>query len=199
MNIFEQCGKPDFLERQSIAVKNVVRCALSRNIERCLDDLILSLRRIAARFGHSMKTSCRNVLVLMAWAVLSQCAGPGVKADRQAFRAADANGDGKLSLAEAEAFEYRRIFDTVDLDGDGVVTLQEAKEISPDFTLAKFREYDLNRDGKVTYAEFEKVQKAKGDVKKRFLAADLDGDGFVTKKEADTRVKFLRDYAGGSM
>jgi Ca2+-binding EF-hand superfamily protein len=161
--------------------------------------LILWLVRDAASFGHSMKTWMRQMNVLVVLGMLTQCAAPGLHADREAFRAADANGDGKLSLAEAEAFEYRRIFDSVDLDGDGVVTLQEAKEISPDFTLAKFREYDLNRDGKVTYAEFEKVQKAKGDVKKRFLAADLDGDGFVTKKEADTRVKFLRDYAGGSM
>jgi Ca2+-binding EF-hand superfamily protein len=146
-----------------------------------------------------MKTWMGQIGVLVGFGLLTQCAGPGVQADREAFRAADVDGDGKLSLAEAEAFEYRRIFDSVDLDGNGVITPQEAKEISPDFTMAKFREYDLNGDGKVTYAEFLKVQKAKGDVKKRFLAADLDGDGYVTKKEADTRVKFLRDYAGGAM
>ena len=161
--------------------------------------LILWLGFHAARFGHSMKTWMRQMYVLVGLGLLTQCAGPGLQADREAFRAADVDGDGRLSLAEAETFEYRRIFDTVDLDGDGVVSIQEAKEISPDFTLAKFRQYDLNADGKVRFAEHVRVQKAKGDVKNRFSAADLDGDGYVTKKEADTRVKFLRDYAGGAM
>jgi hypothetical protein len=132
-------------------------------------------------------------------ALLCQCGNVSPKADRLKFYAADADKDGRLSLEESIRFEHRRIFDLVDYDRDGAISLDEAKDIEPDFTLAKFNRYDLNRDGKVTFEEFDRVQRAKGNVRKRFEATDPDGDGYVTLQEADARVQFLQAQAGGAM
>lgn len=146
-----------------------------------------------------MKKLGKQWILLLVPLMLNQCVSLSMKADRQDFRKADRDRDGRLSWEEARDYEYRRVFDLIDLAGDGMITEEEAREISPDYTKSQFRAFDLNRDDAVTFPEFEKVQDARGDVKKRFLAADLDGDGFVTRKEADTRVRFLQDYARGGL
>jgi Ca2+-binding EF-hand superfamily protein len=139
-------------------------------------------------------------VVLMAAAILlSQCQNVDNKADREKFYAADTNRDDKLSLDEAQQFELARVFNLIDYDQNGVVSLQEAKDIAPEFTRSKFDAYDRNGDQKVTFKEYYPVQKAKGQVKQRFEAADTNRDGFVTLKEADARVQFLQVQAGGEI
>lgn len=130
---------------------------------------------------------------------LCQCQSVQSKVDRQRFHEADANGDGLLSVEEARRFEHKRVFDLIDYDQNGFISLQEALDIAPEANRSKFYEYDMNRDGKVTLGEFEKIQIKKGYVKQRFHAADRDGDGFVTLKEADARVQFLQAQAAGAM
>lgn len=146
-----------------------------------------------------MKHLWKRTLASGILGLLCQCQSVESKADRAKFRAADVNGDGKLSLEEARKFEHKRVFDLIDYDQNGFLSLQEALDISPEANRGKFNEYDLNRDGKVSLAEFEKVQTKKGYVKERFEAADRDGDGFVTLQEADERVQFLQAQAGGAM
>lgn len=130
-------------------------------------------------------------------AVLVACASVQSHADRERFKGTDLDGDGKVTLEEANKAELARVFKNIDYNGDKFVSFNEAKDIGPDFTRKQFSEYDRNGDGKVSYDEFYRVQVSKGGMKSRFEATDTNKDGFVTLKEADARVKFLQTEAGG--
>jgi hypothetical protein len=51
-----------------------------------------------------------------------------------------------------------------------------------------FTERDLDHDGKVTWAENEKVAMSKGGLKKQFAEVDTDRDGMIEKAEAEAYV-----------
>jgi hypothetical protein len=138
-------------------------------------------------------------MMLISSMMLCACQSVDSKADRQKFRDADANRDGKLTLYEANRYELARVFASIDYDSSGSVSWSEAKDIDPDFRYVKFQQYDHNGDGKVVFNEFFREQVSKGGVKMRFDGADVDEDGFVTLKEADARVQFLQSQAGEVM
>lgn len=122
----------------------------------------------------------------LALALLASCASP--ETDRDLFVQADTNKDGKLSLDEVNKVGLPRLFNRFDGNGDGSVTLAEVREVEPGFDEKVFAERDLNRDGKVTYAESEKVALSKGGLKKQFAAVDANGDGVIDQAEADAYV-----------
>ncbi len=80
-----------------------------------------------------MRTTHRSLCAGVAAAMTLALAAPAVAADaeqqklEQAFKAADKNGDGKLSLAEAKDGMPRvaKNFARIDANKDGFVTLDE--------------------------------------------------------------------------
>jgi hypothetical protein len=140
-----------------------------------------------------------KLVVMTGWLMLLGCQTMETQADRSKFHAADTNGDGKLTLEEVHNAELPRIFKSVDYNQDGRVSLAEVRDIGPGFDQRKMAEYDRNGNGSVSYDEFYKVQVIKGSIKNRFDAADANGDGFVTLKEADARVQFLQAQAAGTL
>ena len=133
-----------------------------------------------------MKTIARSLLTGVAAALLASCAT--TETDRDLFIQSDANKDGQLSLAEVNKAGLPRIFSIFDVDGNGSVTLAEARKADPGFDAKMFTERDLNRDGKVTWAENEKVAMSKGGLKKQFAEVDTDRDGMIEKAEAEAYV-----------
>ena len=109
-----------------------------------------------------MKTIARLLLAGVA-ALLASCAT--TETDRDLFIQADTNKDGQLSLAEVNKAGLPRIFSLFDVDGNGSVTLAEARKVDRGFDAKMFNERDLNHDGKVTWAEYEKVAMSKGGLK----------------------------------
>jgi hypothetical protein len=77
----------------------------------------------------------------------------------------------------------------MDADNDGFVTRDEAKDY-PMLT-AQFDTADANKDGKLDTAELEahrNAMRASGRAKaqERWKAADTDGDGAISREEAET-------------
>lgn len=128
-------------------------------------------------------------LAALALALLASCAS--TETDRDLFLQADANKDGKLSLDEVNKVGLPRLYNRFDLNGDGRVTLEEAREVEPGFDEKVFAERDLDHDGKVTYAESEKVALSKGGLKKQFSGIDTNRDGFIDQSEAEAHVAKL--------
>ena len=121
-------------------------------------------------------------------------AGPGAM-----FRAADANGDGRVTTEEAWSALSAR-FAEADANHDGGVTWEEARGYAQAQMRAHaphraerasarmeargegfFRALDADRDGRVTLAELRPAAEA------MFRARDANGDGALTGDEVGPR------------
>jgi Ca2+-binding EF-hand superfamily protein len=133
-----------------------------------------------------MKMTHRFLLAGATAALLASCAT--TETDRDVFLKADANKDGLLSLDEVNKAGLPRLFNRFDVDGDGAVTLTEARAVESGFDAELFTERDLNRDGKVAYAEYEAVALRKGGLKSQFTEVDLNRNGIIEMGEAQAYV-----------
>jgi Ca2+-binding EF-hand superfamily protein len=98
------------------------------------------------------------------------------------FERFDTNKDGVVTLDEVVAFADAQ-FDKIDTNHDGVLDKTEIESWigrrAPAEAVAHFiAVHDLDGDGKITKAEWEKP------MKKRFALYDRNDDGKITKEEA---------------
>jgi Ca2+-binding EF-hand superfamily protein len=141
-----------------------------------------------------MKLHLTGLALLLATIVLlPSCSSmsKSTESDRDLFLEADKNKDGQLTLAEVNTMGLPRVFNHFDKNGDGVVTMEEARAADPDFETKHFAERDLNHDGKVSYAEYDKVAQKRGGLKKHFAVVDSNGDGAINQAEANAYVEKL--------
>jgi Ca2+-binding EF-hand superfamily protein len=113
--------------------------------------------------------------------------------DRDIFLQMDTNKDGKLSLKEVNKFSLPRLFGRFDTDGDAVVTLADVRAIYPKFDARQFEARDLDGNGKVTFREYRRYAEKNGVLDKLFGKVDTDGDGYITKPEAEAYVATLQN------
>ena len=101
----------------------------------------------------------------------------GARAER--LKAADTNGDGMISRAEAQALpRLAERFDTVDVNRDGQVTRDELRFAHGQAMRTRLvRHLDKDGDGKVSKAEALAAAEA------RFDRADANHDGFLSGEE----------------
>jgi len=133
-----------------------------------------------------MITILRPLVAGTALLLLASCATQ--ETDRDFFLKADANKDGRLSLDEVNKEGLPRLFNRFDGNGDGAVTLAEVREVEPAFDAKEFAARDLNKDGKVTLAEHEKVALSNGGLQKPFAEVDTNKDGVIEIIEAEAYV-----------
>ncbi len=140
-----------------------------------------------------MKTTLIAGLFLTAAAVplaaqgMGGPGGPEGEGRRPTFEMLDADGDGKVTQAEIEAFRANR-FAEVDADGDGVVTLEEftaqAVARATERAAEMFGRLDADGDGTLS----RDVLEARGprgpmDEGRMFARLDADGDGAISLEE----------------
>jgi Ca2+-binding EF-hand superfamily protein len=131
----------------------------------------------------------KNLLMLLAVAaiamVFTSCSTTSkTSAAPDRFAEADTNHDGKLSPQEASDFFVTSIFDSRDLNRDGKLTWDEWNVPGAGRSKAKFESADTDKDGSLSLDEAKAYGRKRGLFKKEFQEADSNHDGFVTREEA---------------
>ena len=114
-------------------------------------------------------------------------AGPGEHQGRMAERlkAADTDGDGRISKAEAATLPMiAKHFDEIDANRDGQVTSEELRAFHElrraTAQVEHFKKLDTDRDGRIIKAE---AQANAPRLAAHFEQIDANGDGFLTPEE----------------
>ena len=110
----------------------------------------------------------------------------------QLFKKADKTGDGRVSRTEYEDFMISEMFFLYDKNGDGFIT--EAEFVADGGTPATFKKLNVSGTGKLTKAEAMKSQLIRSRLAAPFNEADVNRNGSVTWEEFQVAVAKRRAY-----
>lgn len=134
-----------------------------------------------------MKTVIAMTALALASAATLVAAAPEGKdraAHHERLRAADTNGDGLISRAEAAALpRIAQHFDQIDTNKDGQISVEEMRAFHAAHAKHRgehvFKNLDKNGDGKISREEAAAAPRLAA----HFDAIDTNKDGFITHEE----------------
>ncbi len=114
------------------------------------------------------------------------------------FKLADADGDGGVSKDEFELHLLESVFYKSDADRDGKVTFEEWQAVNPDADPARFKAPDTNRDNMVDPQEAKAHFESQGTLEDLFSKIDTDRSGYVSRAEAKAFHDKLKAQSGST-
>ena len=131
-----------------------------------------------------MKKLLLFIAIPIAATAFSSCSTTKTAPAEDRFAKADTNHDGKLSPAESSDYFVTNIFDSRDLNRDGKLTWEEWNVPGSGRRKDRFDSADTDKDGSLSLDEALAYGRKRGVFKTEFEEADVNHDGFVTKAEA---------------
>ncbi|MBI3307607.1 MAG: hypothetical protein HYZ84_07375, partial [Candidatus Omnitrophica bacterium] len=111
---------------------------------------------------------------------------------RQWFPKIDMNGDGWFHLDDAEMYslEVAQLRVVLGVDALGHLDLSKAEDAQ-----ALLKRYDLDEDGRITWADEEKMETINFSIHQvdRLVKADMDGNGRVTQEDVKALEQWMRE------
>ncbi len=134
-----------------------------------------------------MKTAALFAAVGLACAATLAGAAPGAGEGHDPmmrFKQADTNGDGMISRDEAKALPMiAKHFDEIDANHDGQITADELRafhqKMHGNHAGKRFQKLDTDGDGRISRAEAQAAPK----LAEHFDAIDANKDGYITPDE----------------
>jgi Ca2+-binding EF-hand superfamily protein len=124
----------------------------------------------------------RHLPVFAAAGLFASCAT--TKPTAAPFDIADANGNGKVSKEEFDAYMAKWTFNRYDTNRDGKVSFEEWKAADPTADMATFKKIDTNGDGFVSPEEGLAAVHKKGVFNELFATIDTNKDGMIDRAES---------------
>ena len=114
------------------------------------------------------------------------------------FAKLDTNRDNSGSCDEFCAYMKQEVYARVDADGDGKVTLAEWQAVNSKVDKARFDKADRDRDGAITRIEADAAFDREGSLTKLFAKIDADGDGSLSRQEVSAFREKVRQLPGAT-
>lgn len=125
----------------------------------------------------------KHTLTLLAACLLASCNSTTPQPD--SFARADVDKDDKLSRKEASDAAVASIFENYDANKDGRLTFAEWKQSDATADPDLFAQRDTNKDGKLTLEESKASADRQNFFGKVFKEADTNGDALMSRDEAE--------------
>lgn len=139
-----------------------------------------------------MKRSSGLLCLLAVLAAASCSTTPPAPTPEQSFKRADLDGNGVVSRQEYDAHQIGQMFERFDTDKDSVIT--EKEFLANGGTAEGFRKINTSGSGKITLQEARASAGVRKSLDAPFKEADVNRDGKVTLAEFLTAREKALDY-----